>query len=214
MNPLKLFESVKGLVIEQYRESGNLLSVLESAIESLQPSEDSAERTSDAFDINAAEGAWLDIIGKIKNIVRKHGESDVEFRERLLELLKSDNAGTPDNIIANAADISGDPMPQYMDESPATFFVYTPDGLQIPRRRLQKLAPAGVLALPGAWIKTVDGGIGITTVTKYSGLEIDGNGHGKRILAAAIDVESMGLVAETGELILTENGERIVTEGT
>ena len=42
MNPLKLFESVKGLVIEQYRESGNLLSVLESAIESLQPSEDSA----------------------------------------------------------------------------------------------------------------------------------------------------------------------------
>ena len=59
MNPLKLFESVKGLVIEQYRESGNLLSVLESAIESLQPSEDSAERTSDAFDINAAEGAWM-----------------------------------------------------------------------------------------------------------------------------------------------------------
>lgn len=201
MNPLKLFESVKGLVIEQYRESGNLLSVLESAIESLQPSEDSAERTSDAFDINAAEGAWLDIIGKIKNIVRKHGESDGEFRERLLELLKSDTAGTPDNIIANAADISGDPKPQYMDESPATFFVYTPYGLQIPRRRLQKLAPAGVLALPGAWITTVDGGEGIVTAT------------GKRILAAAIDVESMALIAETGERIMTENDETIKTEG-
>lgn len=201
MNPLKLFESVKGLVIEQYRESGNLLSVLESAIESLQPSEDSAERTSDAFDINAAEGAWLDIIGKIKNIVRKHGESDGEFRERLLELLKSDTAGTPDNIIANAADISGDPKPQYMDEMPATFFVYTPDGLQIPRRMLQKLAPAGVLALPGAWITTVDGGEGIVTAT------------GKRILAAAIDVESMALIAETGERIMTENDETIKTEG-
>ncbi|PBC72440.1 DUF2612 domain-containing protein [Fibrobacter intestinalis] len=202
MNPLKLFESVKGLVIEQYRESGNLLSVLESAIESLQPSEDSAERTSDAFDINAAEGAWLDIIGKIKNIVRKHGESDGEFRERLLELLKSDTAGTPDNVIANAADISGDPKPQYMDESPATFFVYTPAGRQIPRKKLQKLAPAGVLALPGAALRTVSGGDFIVT------------GEGKRILAVARDLESMGLVAETGELILTENGERIMTEGT
>lgn len=202
MNPLKLFESVKGLVIEQYRESGNLLSVLESAIESLQPSEDSAERTSDAFDINAAEGAWLDIIGKIKNIVRKHGESDGEFRERLLELLKSDTAGTPDNIIANAADISGDPKPQYMDECPATFFVYTPAGRQIPRKKLQSLAPAGVLALPGAALRTVSGGDFIVT------------GEGKRILAVARDLESMGLVAETGELILTENGERIMTEGT
>lgn len=174
MNPLKLFESVKGLVIEQYRESGNLLSVLESAIESLQPSEDSAERTSDAFDINAAEGAWLDIIGKIKNIVRKHGESDVEFRERLLELLKIDAAGTPDNVIYNVSELSGDPAPQYTDECPATFFVYTPGGRQLLRKQVRRLAPAGVLGLPGAALSESNGAFLATA-------------DGKKILAAARD---------------------------
>lgn len=174
MNPLKLFESVKGLVIEQYRESGNLLSVLESAIESLQPSEDSAERTSDAFDINAAEGAWLDIIGKIKNIVRKHGESDGEFRERLLELLKNDTAGTPDNVIYNVSELSGDPAPQYTDECPATFFVYTPGGRQLLRKQVRRLAPAGVLGLPGAALSESYGAFIATA-------------DGKKILAAARD---------------------------
>lgn len=210
---IDLFEKAWELALDQYQSSPKLKALIQAMVRNGQPFEDAAERLAKWADLNSAEGGWLDILGIIRNLSRNPGESDDDYRARLKEKMRVDNAGTPDNIIANAADISGDPNPQYMDEMPATFFVYTPDGLQIPRRRLQKLAPAGVLALPGAWLKTVDGGIGITTVTKYSGLEIDGNGHGKRILAAAIDVESMGLVAETGELILTENGERIMTEG-
>lgn len=208
--------TVKPRILEQYKESGRWQACLAAVVRKLQAVEDTAFSISKAIDFKTETptGAKLDWVAGLINVKRFSGESDQAFFLRFESMCGANAAGTPDNVIYNAAILSGDPSPQYMDEAPATFFVYTPDGLQIPRRRIQKLAPAGVLALPGAWLKTVDGGIGITTVTKYSGLEIDGNGHGKRILAAAIDVESMGLVAETGELILTENGERIVTEGT
>lgn len=157
MTHLDLWESVKGLVIEQFRSSPNLLAVLKAAVDSLQDAEDSSERISDAFDLSAATGAWLDLIGKIRNVSRKSGETDGEYRTRMEYLFKDDTAGTPDNVISNASDLSGDPSPSYMDECPATFLVHTPGGRQLLRKQVQRLAPAGVLGLPGAALSASDG---------------------------------------------------------
>lgn len=199
---INLFDNSWELSLEQYRESPKLKGLVNAVIGNGQPFEEAIGRCARWANIGEAEGAWMDLIGEIRNIPRNPGESDDDYRERMLQAFKIDTAGTPDNVIANASDMSGDPKPQYMDESPATFFIYTPQGRQIARKKLQSLAPAGVLALPGAALRTVSGGDFIVT------------GEGKRILAVARDLESMGLVAETGELILTENGERIMTEGT
>lgn len=179
MTSLDLWESVKGLVLEQYRSSPNLLAVLKAAVGSLQDAEDSAERISDAFDLSVADGAWLDLIGKIRNVGRKPGETDGEYRSRMEYLFKDDTAGTPDNVISNASDLSGDPAPQYTDECPATFFVYTPGGRQLLRKQVRRIAPAGVLGLPGAALSASDGAFLATA-------------DGKKILAAARDEDREG----------------------
>lgn len=200
---IDLFEKAWELSLEQYRESPNLKALIKAIIDNGQPFENACGRFMEWADIDAAEGAWLDIIGKIRNLPRDPGESDKDYRDRLKEQIKTDNAGTPDNVIDNAHDISGDDSPQYMDEVPATFFVYTPGGRQIRRARLQRLAPAGVLALPGA---AIDAGGGNRKRLATAG--------GKIILVAAPEAVSMRLTAETGERIADENGNTLRTEGT
>ncbi len=198
-----LWETVRELVLEQYRSSPNLLGMIRAAVgEAMQPAEDAACALQGIADIGAASGEWLDVLGKIVGSARQAGEPDGDYRARLLALAKVDNAGTPDNVISNASDLSGDSAPRYLDECPATFFVYTPGGRQLLRKQVQRLAPAGVLGLPGAAIVTA-GGLFLATA------------GGKRILAAASD-DDAGLEfldAEDGTGLLTETGDALVTEG-
>lgn len=215
VTPKDLWSTVKELLIEQYRgnlreeiESGTyvdddgverhyelpgradnrLQGVLKAVIdELLQPVDDAAVDIGRLADVSQAEGEWLDVLGKLAGLQRYYQESDRDFRVRVEAALASDNAGTPDNVIYNAAILSGDPHPQYMDEAPATFLVYDgprpvgrrgepilteggqeilteggdtietepvpaweQGGHQLSRSQVRKLAPAGVLGLPGA----------------------------------------------------------------
>lgn len=152
VTPKDLWSTVKELLIEQYRgnlreeiESGTyvdddgverhyelpgradnrLQGVLKAVIdELLQPVDDAAVDIGRLADVSQAEGEWLDVLGKLAGLQRYYQESDRDFRVRVEAALASDNAGTPDNVIYNAAILSGDPHPQYMDEAPATFLVY------------------------------------------------------------------------------------------
>lgn len=222
VTPKDLWSTVKELLIEQYRgnlreeiESGTyvdddgverhyelpgradnrLQGVLKAVIdELLQPVDDAAVDIGRLADVSQAEGEWLDVLGKLAGLQRYYQESDRDFRVRVEAALASDNAGTPDNVIYNAAILSGDPHPQYMDEAPATFLVYDgprPVGLrgepilteggqeilteggdtietepvpaweqgghQLSRSQVRKLAPAGVLGLPGAALQDAEG---------------------------------------------------------
>lgn len=204
VTPKDIWATVKELLIEQYRgnlrqeiESGTyvdntgverhyelpegadnrLQAVLKSVIdELLQPVDDASVDIGRLADVGQAEGEWLDILAKLAGMKRYYQESDRDFRVRVEAALASDNAGTPDNVIYNAAILSQDPAPQYMDEAPATFFVYDgpvyirhqpeggepydemvkPSGRQLSRSQLRKLAPAGVLGLPGAALNVAD----------------------------------------------------------
>lgn len=171
-----LWESVKGLLVSQYAESPNLQKLIESCVNAFQQPEEVFSRLSDAFDLERATGGWLDLIGRIRNVRRASGESDDDFRARLSASFGIDTAGTPDNVTTSASRLSGDPSPAYIDECPATFFVYTPGGVQLSRGTVRSLAPAGVLGLPGARIETA-GGLPIATA------------DGTIVLAAARDEE-------------------------
>lgn len=226
---------LKELFLEQYK--GDLKSVvssegctlpegadnrfqglLKAAIDELiQPLDDACVELQDLLDVDTATGARLDLIGKLANIERGAGESDAHFRERVLAALWSDSAGTPDYAIQMAASMSGDPKPQYMDEAPATFFVYdgpvyerhdpeTEGGepydelvkpaaqRQLLRREVKKLAPCGVLGLPGAAIQMADGRLLCTS------------DHKKLILAVANDVNS-----EVDTVLIDNGGNLMVT---
>lgn len=213
-----LWDTVKELVLEQYKGSPKFLAMLQAVIEeSVQPLDGCAVELADAFDIDKAEGVLLNIIGKLVGTEREYGETDEDFRARIIKLSKENRAGTPDNVIENVSSLSNDPAPHYMDEATATFFVYTgprPDGeggweqggRQLMRKEVQRMAPAGVLGLPGAALKLGDGSLLGTTDKKL-------------ILAVAPDTTepftiTFGFITNDGDRIVTNGGDRIVGTST
>lgn len=161
--------TVKPRILEQYKESGRWQACLDAVVRKLQTVEDSAFSISKAinFKEETPTGAKLDWVAGLINVKRFSGESDEAFFLRFESLCGANTAGTPDNVIYNAAMLSGDPHPQYMDEAPATFFVYDgprPDGEggweqgghQLSRAQVRKLAPSGSLGLPGAALNVAD----------------------------------------------------------
>lgn len=164
--------TVKPRILEQYKESGRWQACLEAVVRKLQDVEDSAFSISKAIDFKTETptGAKLDWVAGLINVKRFSGESDEAFFLRFESMCGANTAGTPNNVIYNAAILSGDPSPQYFDEAPATFFVYTgarpvepnsetweEGGRQLSRAQVRKMAPAGVLGLPGAAILDAQG---------------------------------------------------------
>ena len=195
-----LWESVRELVLEQYRGSPNLLGLIRAVVEECaQPIEDSATALQDVLNVDSAIGEWLDIIGKMVGVKRNDGESDDDFRKRVIVNSMENDAGTPNNVIDVAKELSGDPAPQYLDEVPATFFVYTPNGKALTLSQVDKLAPAGVLGLPGAAIRLGNGGF----------LQ---NAGGKKFLSVIPNAEwklEALLIESSGLHIVTDSGQRI-----
>lgn len=151
--------TVEPRILEQYRDSARWKACLKAVVDKLQLSEDAAVELSHAFDFESEPlaGERLDWIAGLVNVKRIGEEDDASLYGRFIDALGDNTAGTPDSVLKKTAMLSGDLSPQYLEEAPATFFVYTPGGKQIPRRDLKKIAPAGVLALPGAVILTGTG---------------------------------------------------------
>lgn len=201
--------TVKPRILEQYKESGRWQACLEAVVSKLQAVEDSAFSISKAIDFKTETptGEKLDWVAGLINVKRLSGESDQAFFLRFVSMCGANTAGTPDNVIYNAALLSGDPKPQYMDEADATFIIYTgprPDGNgtadggghQLLRRQVKKLAPAGVLGLPGAAIQFCDG-------------SLMGDQDGKLMMMVADDANvehDIVLGDETGNVISTPQG--------
>lgn len=209
-----LWDTVKELVLEQYKGSPKFLAMLQAVIEeSVQPLDGCAVELADALDVDKAEGVLLDIIGKLVCTEREYGETDEDFRARIIGLANDNRAGTPDKVIENVAALSNDTRPQYMDEAPATFFVYTgprpkepgsdeweQGGRQLTRKQVKKMAPAGVLGLPGAALNLADGAL----------LGTSNEGQKKILLVAAPDdktpiVYEFDLVDENVDYLCDEN---------
>ena len=205
-----LWATVKELLLEQYRldntanVSGTLpddtvnrfQGLLKTLVDGLlQPIDDSALDLQGMADIVRVNGWLLDALGKIAGLVREPGESDASFRERIVEVLGRNDAGTPDRILKIAKTLSGDALPQLLEEVAATFLVYTPNGRQILQAKVRKLAPAGVLGIAGAAIGHGDG-------------SLLADADGKLFLMAAEDA-NIG----TGSLLVAESdGTRLVAE--
>lgn len=206
--------TVKPRILEQYKESGRWQACLEAVVRKLQKVEDTAFSISKAIDFRTETptGEKLDWLAGLINVKRLSGESDQSFFLRFVSMCGANTAGTPNNVIYNAALLSGDTAPQYMDEAPATFFVYTGPrkdssqtdapytasggGHQLTRAQVRKLAPAGVLGIPGAAIRFADG-------------SLMGEAEGRLMLMVADDstVEREVLLADNiGNIVVSSAG--------
>ena len=201
-------ETVADYILEQYKESPNWKAILKSVIDKFTGIEDNIWKLAPILDFKCRvkkerpTGALLDFVAGIVNLEREAGESDETFYARFINRIEDDTAGTPDNIIVTASDISGDPRPMYIDEAPATFFVYTPNGNQMKRADVKKLAPCGVLGLPGAAIKLGNG-------------NLLGCANGKLLLTVARDYRKnlkLLLVTDAGKVLSTDAGKMLYAE--
>lgn len=201
-------ETVSGYILEQYKDASNWKAILKSVIDKYSEIEGEIWKLAPILDFKCRvkgerpTGALLDFIAGIMNVEREVGESDADFYARFVSDIESDNAGTPDNVIYNASILSGDTAPHYMDEAPATFFVYTPGGRQLKKKEVQKMAPCGALGLPGAAIQFADG-------------SVMGDYDGRKILAVADDESreryvTVNVIAADGRYIVDAAGRRII----
>lgn len=187
--------TVEPSILEQYRSSPNWKGVLKSVIEKLQVVENDSWEIANVLDFSTPPtGNKLDYIAGLKNLKRDPGEGDSIFYQRFLEKVSQNKAGTPDFVISVVKRLSGDNNPEYLEEVPAVFFVYTPHGRQLSRAQVRQMAPAGVLGLPGAAIKFLDG--------TFMG-DVD---DGKKFLAVADDADIGATILTLGDNILTLNG--------
>lgn len=212
-------ETVVPSILEQYRESEKWQALLKSVVDEFQIGEDAVDEFTRLLDFKSEmpTGEQLDWLAGLVNVKRSPGESDNSLFSRFTMMLGKKDAGTPDAVIRSAAQLSGDTAPQYMDEDPATFIVYdgpvyerhdpeTEGGepydelvkpaaqRQMLRREVKKLAPCGVLGLPGAAIRMSDGRLLCTS------------DHKKLILAVANDANS-----EVDTVLIDNGGNLMVT---
>ena len=165
-------------ILEQYKDSEKWQAMLKAVIDQMQIAEDAAAEFMTILDFKSEvpTGDRLDFVAGLVNVTRMAGETDEMFFMRFVTSLGYRRAGTPDFVIKPATFLSRDPAPQYMDEAPATFFVYDgpvykrhepegeepydelvkPSGRQLSSSQVRKLAPAGVLGLPGAALNVAD----------------------------------------------------------
>lgn len=212
--------TVEPRILEQYRDSERWQACLKAVVEQLQVTEDAAVELSRVLDFKTEQPAEkrLDWIASLINLKRMPGEGDVDFYSRFLAAVGDKSAGTPDNVIYNAAILSGDTRPQLLEEADCTFMVYTgprnysavPEGEefdygeegvapldegenQLYASQVRKMAPCGCLGLVGAAIQFEDG-------------SLLGDEQGRLILATADDstvVRTMVLADDNNRPIIT-----------
>lgn len=212
-------ETVVPSILEQYRESEKWQALLKSVVDEFQIGEDAVDEFTRLLDFKSSmpTGGQLDWLAGLVNVRRMPGEADTSLFTRFVMTLGKKDAGTPNAVIRSAAILSGDTAPQYMDEAPATFIVYdgpvyerhdpeTEGGepydelvkpaaqRQLLRREVKKLAPCGVLGLPGAAIRMSNGRLLCTS------------DHKKLILAVANDANS-----EVDTVLIDNGGSPLMT---
>ena len=214
-------ETVSDFLLEQFKGAPNWQAVLKSVIDQYTALETEIWKLSSLLDFrcriksDVPTGRLLDFIASLCGVTRLAGESDADFYSRFIIEISSINAGTPDNVIYNSALSSGSSTPQYMDEAPATFFVYTgphydsegnwvAGGGQLFRRQVKKVAPAGVLGLVGCCIGLADG----TVLGTYAEAEKDR----KMILVTAADnaIERTLYLVNNENVPITDNNNQPV----
>jgi hypothetical protein len=192
-------EQAKARLLEQYKESPLINSLVEAFTFGLQDIEDIATQIRQFQNLDNATGATLDREGSIAGRTRVPGETDDIYREAIRnQIIQNLNEGTPNEVIDAARFFLGATDVFYGENYPAAVTLFTdvdiPD-FDVPEveARLKEFLPAGV--------SLILLGVGGVDAFRF------GSGPG-------FGVGTFGKVFSTTPLfqMLTEDNEQLLTE--
>lgn len=107
------------------------------------------------LDVDTVEGAQLDVLGSIANTGRQH-MSDPDYRVAIKAAFQRNDSGTPEQIIATVKAATGSSEVWYIPEYPAGYWIIC-NGHGLTRELLERISPAGVLAMPSCYLADAHG---------------------------------------------------------
>lgn len=163
----------ESLFLEQYKDSDKLNGVIQLWYQACRDAEDALFEIRDLGWLYTAEGVQLDQIGEIFSVDRIAGESDADYRVRIIIAINLTQSGTPEEIIEflrNAGASQVDYYPGDRFDMIAAYIVVS--DTSVTQSELEKISAAGVSPRVGGYLATED-----TTTEEYIVTE-----DGKRIL--------------------------------
>ena len=142
-------EAALPLMLDQYRDSPNLRGMVGAFGAEMDKLETAMFEVRTILNIATAEGAQLDLIGRIANKGRD-GLSDADYRAVLAVWFTTTSSGTPEDILRNIKETTGATDAVYMPEYPAGFVVwFHPVAGSYSQEQLESESPAGVQGFLG-----------------------------------------------------------------
>lgn len=129
------------LLIEQYKNSPNVVNILEVNGLLLNDLEKAIFEVRDNFYLATAEGVQLDVLGSIWDVER-NGLSDTDYRALIQAKASLSVSGTPEDVIRVLQVLYGATFVNYFDAYPARYLIET--DAAITDAQLTDLSPAGV----------------------------------------------------------------------
>ena len=114
------------------------------------------------LDVDQIGGVLLDTIGRIANTPRA-GLSDPDYRLALKAAFLRHDSGTPEQVMRVVKQVTQSTLVQYIPEYPAGYWIIC-DGHGLTRDLLERISPAGVLAMPFCYLEDAYGNL-IRTAT-------------------------------------------------
>ena len=146
-------EDYLDVILEQYRESPNLLSLVTFIGEETDALLVANSELYQFYDVDAMGGVNLDILGRIVDVPRG-GSSDAEYRPRIKVGLSSSMSGQADEIMREVRSRYGASSVMYIPEYPAGYWLVL--DVRVEPAWLADVSPAGVSAHVGSWLAHED----------------------------------------------------------
>lgn len=141
-----IFDNFKKLLLEQYKNSENIIKILEIVFDQCEFLENVFDDLKNILDIENQSGSVLDLIGDIIS-EKRNGLNDYDYKKQIkFAIFKNTSRGFVVDIIKIIKFLTNANLVVYSDNPPASYTIYT-DGSEIPNNLsilMDKLSPAGV----------------------------------------------------------------------
>lgn len=173
------WEILETLLLEQYKESPKYIGILQAVATEADRLEACLWEFIQLLDIDAMEGAQLDLLGKIAKCLRiQQGVvlDDVAYRVVLKAAFRARTSGTPEEIIAAVLDATQSTVVSYLTEYPAAYWLIFDGSVAITQDYLERISPAGVLPFQACYLRDV-----------FEDFIVDANGDSILVVGPCVD---------------------------